>query len=252
MYAGASPTGGSGGFGRGLHKAMPKKEQIGRAIVQWDERKFGHDRFAARAGNPVFWHVSKDDRMTATEAGRWLNRIHEMYGVQREEPEIVEAFNNSLFFCHTVNSGSTLQPARSTLTIKGTEFPFIHVVEVLGNDIRRFFRAYADDVKEVNQSVLDNYDPNDWVSKEKHSWLVQVAAERNLLRYPHLAHDSSDKCLMLTPVEQAALAASKAGVFANIVNMADRTHANARVLTIEDDAMVKNSSNSAATAAGRV
>lgn len=216
--------------GPGLTQRVEKEPTIGRPLPRWDKRKFRYDRFEALSGTQVSWHVSKDDRMEASEAGLVLHRVHGLFGIQTENPVILEAFNKSLFFCHTLNSGSILQPGRSKLYIKGQAFDFSQVVRFLGDDIRRFFRAYADEVREVNKEVLHSYNPYEPDSVERHSWLVEVATERGLLRYPDLAHDSADKCSNLIPAERAALAGSKQGVFANIVNTADRIHSNARVV----------------------
>jgi hypothetical protein len=129
-----------------------------------------------------------------------------------------------------VNSGSVLQPGRSRLYVKGEQFQFDEVVRLLGTNIRRFFRAFADDVREVNKEVLEEYTPFDPEKKERHDWLVEVANDRGLARFPDLAHDSADKCLGLSAAERMALASSKVSVFSTIINSADRLNSSSRVI----------------------
>jgi len=93
---------------------------------------------------------------------------------------------------------------------------------LLGVDQRRFFRAYADDIAEVNREVLDAYDPYDAVAAEKAAQVHQVAVERGLQKFPHLAHDSSDACLGLSYDERLAVIASKRVVIPSTVNAVDR------------------------------
>lgn len=232
LYAGDYPpeVPGSENVMSGLTQKVQTKQPLGRRPPAFDKRKFGYDRLAGMSGNPVQWHVSKDDRMEAREAGIWLNRIHAAFGLNRAQPEELEAFNKSLFFCHTINSGSVLQPGRSKLYVRGEAFPFDTVVKMLGVNIRRFFRAFADDVREVNKEVLADYTPFNAEKAERHDWLIEVAADRGLARHPDLAHDSADKCLGLSHAERMAVANSKVSVFANIINAADRLNSSARVI----------------------
>lgn len=231
--------------GGGLTEKITKGRVIGRDLGRYDKRKFKHDRYKAQSvKDRVLWHVTKDDRLEAGDAGDLLHKIHINFGIGTEGAHVVEAFNDGLFFCHTLNSGSVLQPARSVVMLEigrgkdglpsYKEFNMMHVIATLGVDMRRFFRAYADDVRAVNRKVLDSYDPGNFESVEKQGWLMEVAFDRGLSRYPDLAHDSADKCLGLIPAERAALASSKVGVFGNIVNTADVIHSNSRLVTAGD------------------
>jgi len=174
------------------------------------------------------WTISKDDRMSAVEAGDMLQSILKVYGFDRAAEHEIEGFVHAMFFMHTVNSGSTLQPGRATMTVGGVAIDYIQIVRKLGTDIRRFFRAYANEIRDVNLEVLASYDPYDPVSAEYHGWLMQVATERGLQRYPALAHDSADACTDLTPGERGAVAASKRFVLATVDNSADAMIANPR------------------------
>jgi len=214
--------------------------QIGNGgMMHVDRRKIRHDvNAAALKGGSLTWHVSRDDRMEATQAGDTLEDIHKLFGVDRESEAVIDAFDKSLWFCHTVNSGSTLQPGRSVLYVRKDgrvyNFPFQRVVDMLGVDIRRFFRAFADECRLVNREVIAGYTLDDVEAKEKYDWLMEVAHQRNLSRHPELSHDTADKCSDLRPDERAALAASSVSVFSSIVNSADRMKANSRVVSIDE------------------
>lgn len=199
----------------------------------YDKRKYRFDYLAARQTGHIPWHVSKDDRMEASEAGLMMERLQRLYRIDRENPSVLMTFTDALFFFHTVNSGSVLQPGRSKIYIQGQEFDAYMAISYLGVDVRRFFRAFADDVRRVNKKVLEDYDPYDPEAVERRNWLIQVASDRGLMRYPDLAHDSSDKC-DLTPSERMAVANSKVSVFHTIINAADRFNSNSRTTTSDD------------------
>lgn len=219
----------SGGGGKGLHRSMEAPvSAIGKGPIPYDKRKFRYDMYRAQATKVAF-AVSRDDRMSAEEAGNKLHEIHEMFGIAREEEHTIKAFDDALFLHHTLNSGSVLQPGRAKVWINGHPFDMREVVTKLGNDNRRFFRAYADEIKDVNKAVLDDYDPYDPIKSEKHGWLMQVALERGIHRHPYLAHDSADACINLNIGERIAVSNSKKIVIPSAINAVDRANANARV-----------------------
>jgi len=224
------PTQGGGVFRKDDRGAILK----GRAPPAYDPRKYKYDVTRGRGKNLPF-EVSKEDRMPADEAGERLNRIHELMGIDRENEGVIYAFDCGLFFCHTVNGGSVLGPGRASFAVPGVtrEFSWAEIRDFLGVDIRRFFRAYADDITEVNRKVLRELDFYDPVKSEQHAQLIQVASERGLSRYPHLAHDSADACMKLSPTERAALSASKVLVISTSNNSADRLKANNRVASAD-------------------
>jgi len=206
----------------------------GRGPLVHDPRKFRYDVVRGRGAARNF-EVSREDRLSADQAGEMLHRLHVVFGVDRENPDLLDAFDRGLFFCHTVNSGSTVTPGRGDFSIPGVtqKFTYAAVRDVLGTDMRRFFRAYADEITTVNREVLKKYDPYDVVSAEKWGWLQQVAFDRGMQRHPHLSHDSADACLQLDPSERAALASSKVSVLARVQNAPDRLNANSRVSTAD-------------------
>jgi len=212
---------------------------FGRGPIGTDKRKFKYDMLRAK-GTKTTFSVTRDDRMSAEEAGDTLDMIHKMLGIDRVDEHLLLAFDRALFFAHTVNSGSVFQPGRAKIYIGqgsdgelNTQFDYNNVLTLLGQNVRRFFRAFADDITVVNKSVLAGYDPYDPVAAELHGWIVQVATERGLQRYPYLAHDSADACININTTERLALINSKRELLSSVVNSVDRALGNPRVQTAD-------------------
>lgn len=222
-----APVGSKGLFRTDNTQGKALKGGSGRSV---DSRKFRYDVVRGIGANVPF-ETTRDDRMSADEAGRMLHSIHTKYGIETETEGILTAFDRGMFFCHTVNGGSTLNPGRSSFSVPGILNPvsFGDIRDILGIDMRRFFRAFADDITAVNKRVLEDYNPHDMVSSEHWGWLVEVATARGLQRFPYLSHDSADACIFLSSPERAALSASKTMVISSSDNSADRYKANDRV-----------------------
>jgi len=201
---------------------VPVGRGWGKGPVPVDRRKFKYDVLRARSSKPLTFTATKVDRLDASRAGDMLHRIHEIFGIQHEDEARIHAFDKALWFQHTVNGASMLQPGRGSMQVDGVEFDIEPVKKMLGEEQRRFFRAFADDIAETNREVLDSYDPYEPVSAEKAAQVHQVAIERGLQKYPHLAHDSSDACLNLSFDERLAVIASKRLVIPSTVNNVDR------------------------------
>lgn len=195
---------------------------FGRGPIGVDSRKFKYDVNRARLSAPVSFGASKVDRMDAAEAGNVLHDIHVMVGLDREDEARILAFDKALWLQHTLNGASLLQPGRGTLKVgEQTEFDISVVLSFLGERTRRFFRAFADDIAQVNVEVLASCDAWDRENYEKAQQVRQVAIERGLQRYPHLCHDSSDACLDITMEERVAVLSSKRIVLADSYNAVD-------------------------------
>jgi len=169
--------------------------------------------------------------MDAVTAAETIVRVEEAFGLSGAKSADIEAFWEAVFFYHTVNSGSVAQPGRSVIVVGGTSHSYDSVLRVLGVDQRRFFRALANEVRSVNKKVLAEAGARNIESREKYEWLIQVASERGLSRFPELAHDSADACWGLDPAQRAALANSKLAVLSRTDNFADTTSSNARMRT---------------------
>jgi len=233
---GAGGNGGNGGAGvaRGksplgpLERAAPAPVGTGwgKGPIPVDKRKFRYDVLRGRSTAPLSFSASKADRMDASEAGDVLNKIHIMFGIQSAEESRILAFDKALFFEHTINGASLMQPGRGSLTVDGVQFDIQPIKRALGVDQRRFFRAFADNIADVNREVLEGFDVYDPVSVEQVGQLHQLAAERGLQKFPFLVHDSSDACNSLTYDERVAIMASKRVVLESSYNTADAMMAN--------------------------
>jgi len=218
---GGVPGGGLGARALERDSPTPVGRGWGRGPVPVDSRKFRYDvRRGQITGASLSFNVTKVDRMDPVQAGDMLHRIHRAYGLENEEEARIHVFDKALFFEHTINGASMLQPGRGAIEVAGVSMDIKPIKDILGVDQRRFFRTYADDIGVVNQEVIDKYDPYDLPSAEKYNQLMQVAIERGLQKYPYLAHDSSDAG-SLSMEERMAVIASKARVIGGTVNSVD-------------------------------
>lgn len=223
---------GRGGTTFGLHRVVEMGPALaGKVKSRRDARKFVYDDTGISRG-AVRFSVTRDDRMDVSLARDTLERIRVSLGVKSGvvHDSVVASFDAALWFCHTVNGASRLNPGRSKFSAPGltAEFDYLDVLDMLGTDARRFFRTFADDIAEVNKRVLAEYDPYDYESIDRYSWLMEVAVGKGLVQYPYLAHDSADACLQLTLPERDALAKSKLLVLSNVDNVADQIQSNCR------------------------
>jgi len=193
----------------------------GRGPAPVDGRKFRFDLVRAKTQPALAFSVSKVDRLDADKAGDLLAKILADFRIDTEDETRIYGFVNALFFSHTLNGGSILQPGRGIIRVDGVEFDLTVVNVILGVEARRFYRAYADEIAEVNERVIQEVDPLDPVSMEMYGQLMQVAHERGLQKYPKFAHDSADACVHMTLEERRAVLASKRLVLLGTVNRAD-------------------------------
>jgi len=185
----------------------------GKGPVAVDSRKYKYDRVRALAQVPVSFSASKVDRLDAEEAGEVLHRLHVALGIEAESEERLHAFDCALWWQHVVNGASIMQPGRGALVVDGMSYDIHDCLRTVGaSQLRRFFRAYADDIVEVTRGVLQGYDPYDVVAVEKHGQLMQVATARGLHKYPEFAFDAADACLHMSLEARRAVLASKSYV----------------------------------------
>jgi len=194
----------------------------GRGPVGVDTRKFKYDRTRALMQPAVQFTSTKADRLDADEAGDVLHRIHEALQIDKEDESRILAFDNALWWQHTLNGASILQPGRGSLTVGGMQFDISDCLKMIGeSQLRRFFRSYADEIAEVNRTVIAEYDPYNFVAAEKYGQLMQIAVTRGLHKFPEYAYDAADACLHMSIDARRAVLASKAFVIPK-VNMTDR------------------------------
>jgi len=194
---------------------------VGGRVRGRDPRKYDYAESGRAIGT---FTATREDRLSAGEACAALALLHFTF-VKGESEEHWKTFDSALFLCHALNSGSVLNTGRARLeyVIDGKKWThnYREVLNVLSTDARRFFRAYADDIRAVIKQVLGSYDPFDFVSEEIVGQLKQIAGDRGLSRFPDLVFDSADACLRLSPTESAAVRRSKAMVLRGKENAAD-------------------------------
>ncbi|GAB0147163.1 hypothetical protein EsHS_00007541, partial [Epichloe bromicola] len=175
----------------------------------YDSRKFSYDLNVARASTYVDFGASRMDRLDPSRAKMLLDDIHSKYGVSTLSPEQMWAFDKAFFFSHTLNGASVLQPNEGVFNVGKRSYAMGLALSVLGTDARRFFRTYADEIRDVNRQILGEVDHKDYAKSDKYNQLIQVARARGMEAYPDLAHDSADACSWLTLEQSRVIARSK-------------------------------------------
>lgn len=223
-YAGAAVSAGRVGqpLPAGINREAPAVAKgWGRGPIPVDKRKYKYDVLRAQTMGPVSFSVSKEDRMDAVAAGALLHKIHVELGIDRAPENKIRAFDHALFFQHTINGASMLQQGDGHIVVGEDSFSCDIILRLLGENPRRFFRAYADDIADVNRGIMQDVSSFDPVAMEKFGQLEQVAVTRGLQKYPYLAHDSADACLKLSLEQRRALIASKRHILMTGLNMVD-------------------------------
>lgn len=194
------------------------KPKLGRRPL-FDPRMFNYDVTAALKRPTLAFSVPKLDRMAPSEAGDKLKELHAKAGLADQVEEVLWTFDKALFFYHTINGGSHVQPAAGNITIENPNNPddpfhvsMREIVGELGLSNRKFFRAFSEVITVVNKMVKEERDPEVPESIDRYDQLMHVAALRGMMRYPELCHDSADACYDITCEERAMILASKAKI----------------------------------------
>lgn len=194
----------------GFVRAAPAASRgWGKGPVPVDKRKFRYDVYRGITMGPLSFNATKADTLDASEAGDLLHRVHEHFGIAAEAENRIAAFDNALWYEHTINGASQLQPGRGSLFVDGVAFDIEPIKRILGKDMRRFFRAFADEVVDNNRRILSDYDEYDHEAREKAVRVNAVAAKRGLSKFPFLAADSSEAALSLSHEERSAVLVAK-------------------------------------------
>jgi len=226
-------SGGNGGGVSGIVREAKSVVRIGTRPPPRDLRKYPHMDLTRGLATSTGFTVTKVDRLSASESAQFWERMLKVYGLASAEDGHIVDFMDAILFQHTVNGGSILQPDRCKFTVGGTEFDFKHAHDIMGSDLRRFYRSNADEVRLVNLRVIQEYDPNDMIKKEKFDWLTEVAYARGLQRHADLCHDSASACTGLDATERAAIASSSVYVIGTSFNTADTLRAGRAVLSAD-------------------
>lgn len=181
------------------------------------------DAAAARTERQVRIGASTNRVVALEEVQPLAYGLMQHCGVAGQSDGVQSALFDAMLLCHAKNSASQVQPGRARFWIEGG--PKIHFFEVvvnhLGDDTRRFFRAYASAQRAVIRRILDRYKAGNESYAEDYRDIMWVAHDRGLTRYPDLIGDGADACFDLTLPERNALSMAKATIFANTQNVVD-------------------------------
>lgn len=186
------------------------------AARQRSNLRYRYDITEQMRANPfaVSVTITKEDKLDSGTANLTLDRLHERFGVSHWSQEKLWAFDNALWFCHTLNGASTYSEGRASFSLCDREFLYSEVINHLGTDLRRFFRAFADDIRDVNYAVWMNNDIQDPDAQTRREDLLRVARQRGMIKHPEYCHDSADACSSLPTGVANAIAESKAAILA--------------------------------------
>jgi len=231
LFSGAPSEGGGASETRspetaGAFRSLEEREV---SNATWGPRRtlgvdtLPYDYAAGVAEKEVPFSVTSNRVMSLREASSRLVGLMQHVGVHAQSDAVQLAFHRAILLAHAKNSASVVQPDRAIIRIAGgaTINFYTDVVFFLGDDTRRFFRAYADMTRQVVRGMFSRWQQGDASIAEDIRDLEWVAAERGLVRYKDLVADSSDACSDLTRPERAALGQAKQSIFASINNPAD-------------------------------
>jgi hypothetical protein len=183
---------------------------------------------------PLAVYATDNSKMAIEEASLKLRMLLEHAGLGAETEERKHGFFNSMLIANAINSSSVLSPDRAVMRVHGCRVAFSYYSDVvlpLGSDVRRFFRAYAEDQVRLLRELHDRRAT--FTEEEYEMWnsIERVAMERGLERAPWLVGDAADACGsdVLTISERRMLKSAKAIVLGNTVNRADETDVAARI-----------------------
>lgn len=211
-----------------LEKGQESTRRVGRSFVKRNRAGLYPGMDTQRAlMRPVPVFVTADNRMSDADAGNLTLAILSRCGLSTEDDSVMVAFIKAMCLCMAINSSSVLVPGRSKLYVNGSEFDFFaDVMSVLGNDARRYFRAYADITRGYLKDLIRDYqqgpasedaaamDAYEHVS-DMYEAVKFVAEKRGLTRVMDLIHDSAEFCSGKTAVERMYLSQSKETIFAS-------------------------------------
>lgn len=207
-----------------LQKKIGVPTRVGRT-----SHRFAYDRTAGAIGAAVDYVIVRAAIMSLVDAKARLTRIHMLFQIERESDANLYSFDNALFLCYAMNGGSQLGPASrmkfgfiNARTDQHEEFMYSTVVDEMGVDLRRFFRAYAN---EVVDSCRRAYNADTSASEEAYQLKMEmksIAVKRGVSRCPWLIADVSADATNLTSEELAVAIQSSSLVIGSSVNSVDK------------------------------
>lgn len=218
----------------GVTAAMPVGVPMGRdfdRLVPFDyyqglrsKRKYG-----ATTNREMSWQAARE----------LLTKLLARNRLDTRSDEEQYAWLCAMLLAHAKNSASVIMPSRAEFWVGGDDDAdratfnyFEDVVLPLGDDVRRFFRVYADLTRKEIKKRIARIDDDDPDVQDDIRHLRWIARERGLERFPELVHDSADACSNLTVAEAAAVSMSKSTIFTTKPNGVDQTLAYREALKV--------------------
>lgn len=185
--------------------------------------KLPYDYVGALADRPVNFYATSNRIMPMDDACKKLAGILLHCGVSGQSDAVQLAFHRAILLAHAKNSASVIQPGRAGFGVDGSRECnfYLDVMYPLGNDSRRFFRAWAQMSRDVVAGIHERKALGDESVYDDYRDLMWTARDRGLTRYPHLVADNAEAISGLTANEYTALSQAKATIFENTTNMAD-------------------------------
>lgn len=229
---GHTSTGGGGGRGGDTRVLQEQGVQggnmFGPSTLARRNKRLPYDLMDALSeGEKIVVETTSNAVMPISEAGARLNGLFLHCGLGGASPGMKHAFHMAILLANAKNSSSIAQPNRAVIRIPGVDQINYHadVLAYLGDDSRRFFRAYAEEMVMHLKAIRTAFEQGDEDYRADIEELDVVARGRGLERFKHLVGDGSEFCPGLSSAEYLAVERSKAIVLSNTTNAVD----NARV-----------------------
>jgi len=166
--------------------------------------------------------VTSEAEMSKEEAGAYTVKLLKIWGLLASVDEgVIMTVMDMVFRSCAFNGTSTAQPGRAVITVQGQTFDMMEVIQLLGENFRRWARANADNIRDSLERIVRDYDVTDPMANDAHEALVRLAWNRGMQRNLTLCFDVAEYCTALSAPERAAIASSKEAVLANSVNVPD-------------------------------
>jgi len=192
-------------------------------------RLFPYDRHEGKMGPAVSIGVNLADRLSPEAAMEALTRVHRAHGMVDCLERDLYNHDRAMFICYAFNAASQIGPYERAGYFVGdpagagrSYFEYSTVQTILGVDLRRFFRAYANEVVDACHELYHNCDFEDPDMVELRQQMIQVADKRGISRHPWLIADCAEAATNVSPGEYAAVMASKQTVIGGTTNAVDR------------------------------
>jgi len=176
--------------------------------------------------------LTLDSKMSAAEAGACTAKILREWGLYDAEDEGVSvAVLRQVLLSFALNQTSANAPLRSVINYGGREFKMLDLYTTIGpENVRRYARAYADQIRDVVRSVLRGATFDDYDMADLREEIYRIANARGMQRHPDLCFDVADHCTGLAQNERNAIASAKEIVLTSTVNAVDRGLATGRAI----------------------